>query len=221
MHYALRTGDSSFSWMLPYIDAYLSSLQDADGGIRFSGDIAKEEFLAGKSPYFLTGPWNVPAIAEAGIEYYRWHLAHSPDDYMDGTANPGPYVHDFNDKNGTKIGQFSLVVTPPSVGSTKVVVKSTGTVTEDNSVARSIEVELAVPSLAKYAVLNNTTLRMGAGTETFGAIHANGGVHFDGLAHNIVTSGTTTYKDTDFEYQTIPYGIKEDIVVNKNNNISA
>lgn len=34
-----------------------------------SGDIAKEEFVAGKSPYFLTGPWNVPAIAEAGIEY--------------------------------------------------------------------------------------------------------------------------------------------------------
>jgi len=34
-----------------------------------SGDIAKEEFVAGKAPYFLTGPWNVPAIAEAGIEY--------------------------------------------------------------------------------------------------------------------------------------------------------
>lgn len=34
-----------------------------------SGDIAKEEFNAGKSPYFLTGPWNVPAAAEAGINY--------------------------------------------------------------------------------------------------------------------------------------------------------
>jgi arabinogalactan oligomer/maltooligosaccharide transport system substrate-binding protein len=34
-----------------------------------SGDIAKEEFVAGKSPFFLTGPWNVPAIAEAGIDY--------------------------------------------------------------------------------------------------------------------------------------------------------
>jgi arabinogalactan oligomer/maltooligosaccharide transport system substrate-binding protein len=34
-----------------------------------SGDIAKEEFVAGKAPYFLTGPWNVPAIADAGIEY--------------------------------------------------------------------------------------------------------------------------------------------------------
>ena len=33
-----------------------------------SGDIAKEEFNAGKSPFFLTGPWNVPAAQEAGID---------------------------------------------------------------------------------------------------------------------------------------------------------
>ncbi len=34
-----------------------------------SGDIAKEEFNAGKSPFYLTGPWNVPAAKEAGIKY--------------------------------------------------------------------------------------------------------------------------------------------------------
>ncbi len=34
-----------------------------------SGDIAREEFVAGKSPFFLTGPWNLPAIQEAGINY--------------------------------------------------------------------------------------------------------------------------------------------------------
>ncbi len=33
------------------------------------GDRAREFFLAGQSPYYLTGPWNVPAIAEAGINY--------------------------------------------------------------------------------------------------------------------------------------------------------
>jgi len=46
-------------------------------------------------------------IAEAGIDYYRWHLAHAPTDYQDGTGVPGPYVHDFRDKNGNVIGQFS------------------------------------------------------------------------------------------------------------------
>ncbi|RZS55138.1 carbohydrate ABC transporter substrate-binding protein (CUT1 family) [Microcella putealis] len=34
-----------------------------------SGDIAREEFIAGKSPFFLTGPWNIPAIQEGGINY--------------------------------------------------------------------------------------------------------------------------------------------------------
>ncbi|SEE79685.1 carbohydrate ABC transporter substrate-binding protein, CUT1 family [Arthrobacter alpinus] len=33
-----------------------------------TGDIAKEEFKAGKSPYYLTGPWNVPEIQKAGIK---------------------------------------------------------------------------------------------------------------------------------------------------------
>ena len=38
-------------------------------------------------------------IAEAGIDYYRWHLAHSPNDYQDGTGSAGPYVHNLLDKN--------------------------------------------------------------------------------------------------------------------------
>ncbi|WP_309081262.1 maltose ABC transporter substrate-binding protein [Zhihengliuella sp.] len=34
-----------------------------------TGDIAKEKFAAGASPYFLTGPWNIPVIEEAGIDF--------------------------------------------------------------------------------------------------------------------------------------------------------
>jgi arabinogalactan oligomer/maltooligosaccharide transport system substrate-binding protein len=32
-----------------------------------SGDLARENFVAGKAPFFLTGPWNVPAAEEAGL----------------------------------------------------------------------------------------------------------------------------------------------------------
>ena len=32
-----------------------------------TGDLARENFVAGKSPFFLTGPWNVPAAEEAGL----------------------------------------------------------------------------------------------------------------------------------------------------------
>jgi arabinogalactan oligomer/maltooligosaccharide transport system substrate-binding protein len=33
-----------------------------------TGDLAREKFLAGDAPFFLTGPWNVPAAIEAGID---------------------------------------------------------------------------------------------------------------------------------------------------------
>lgn len=36
--------------------------------LNLSGDLAKEAFNAGKSPYFLTGPWNVADAQAAGID---------------------------------------------------------------------------------------------------------------------------------------------------------
>src|SRR4051812_1314384 len=71
-------------------------------------------------------------IAEAGANYYEWHLAHYISDYADGTGqincNPcGPYVHNYVDKDTQQtLGQYSLVITPPPVGSTIVTVQSTG-----------------------------------------------------------------------------------------------
>src|SRR6185369_7484127 len=53
-------------------------------------------------------------VAEAGVNYYQWHLAHFPADYQDGTAAAGPYIHDYIDKDTqTLVGRFSLTVTPP------------------------------------------------------------------------------------------------------------
>ena len=48
-------------------------------------------------------------IAEAGIDYYQWHLAHFPTDYKDGTNTNGPYVHNYIDTDTQNIlGQYSL-----------------------------------------------------------------------------------------------------------------
>ncbi len=135
--------------------------------------------------------------AEAGIDYYRWHLAHAPTDYQDGTGVAGPYIHTLEDKDGNTVGQFSLSITPPNVGSTLVIIKSTGVSLLDPSYTRSITSRVAKPSIAKYAFAGNDAMRFGEGTEVFGPIHVNGGIRFDGLAHNIVTSGATTYNDAD------------------------
>jgi len=136
-------------------------------------------------------------IAEAGIDYYRWHLAHSTQDYQDGTAGPGPYIHDFRNKDGNVIGQFILNITPPVLGSSLVTIESTGKVDSDPSVSRVILTKLAKPSIAKYAVAANDVMRFGEGTEVWGPIHSNQGIRFDGLAHNIISSAVANYDDPD------------------------
>jgi len=136
-------------------------------------------------------------IAEAGIDYYRWHLAHDPEDFQDGGSEAGPYVHDFVDKNGTVIGSFSLDITPPPIGSTLVTIESTGVTLEYPFISRTIRTQLAVPSLATFAVVANAAMRFGSGTEIYGPVHSNGGIRFDGYAHNIVSSAKNTYTDSD------------------------
>ena len=112
--------------------------------------------------------------AEAGIDYYRWHLAHAPTDYQDGTGVVGPYIHSVKDKDGNTIGQFSLDIIAPPIGSTIVKIKSTGSSSFDSSYLRKIESQVAKPSIAKYSVAGNNAFRFGAGTEIFGPIHVNG-----------------------------------------------
>ncbi len=138
-------------------------------------------------------------IAEAGIDYYRWHLAHAPTDYKDGNATTtnGPFYHDFKDKDGNVIGKFALTITPPPIGSTLVKIRSKGTVNDYPSVSRTIQTTLAIPSFAKFAAVANDVMRFGAGTEVYGPIHSNDGIRFDGVAHNVVTSAKDKYIDPD------------------------
>lgn len=136
-------------------------------------------------------------IAEAGIDYYRWHLAHAPHDYQDGTSEAGPYIHDFHDKNGNIIGQFILNITPPPLGSSLITIESTGKISADANISRSITTELVKPSIATYAVAANDIMRFGEGTEVFGPIRSNKGIRFDGIAHNIVSSAVASYDDPD------------------------
>ncbi len=136
-------------------------------------------------------------IAEAGVDYYRWHLAHNPSDFKDGTSNNGPYAHIFYDKDGVAIGSFILTITPPITGSTIVTIKSEGHVNAYPSIKRTIQTKLAIPSFAKFAVVADDVMRFGEGTEVFGPIHSNDGIRFDGIAHNIVTSAVSDYNDPD------------------------
>jgi type II secretory pathway pseudopilin PulG len=136
-------------------------------------------------------------IAEAGIDYYRWHLAQLPTDYKDGTNNSGPYYHKFYDKDGNLIGSYALSITPPPNGSTKVIITSTATTTANPTVKRIIQATMAIPSLAQYSVVADDYLRFGAGTAVYGPVTSNYGIRFDGTAYNIISSAQNTYTDPD------------------------
>lgn len=138
-------------------------------------------------------------IAESGTEYYRWHLSHDPDDFQDGTGANGPYTHLFKNKDEITIGEFELSITPPPAGSTRVTILSSGTTLSQPNAGRNIRTELAVPSLAKYAVAADDDMRFGEGTQVFGPIHSNGGIRFDGIAHNIISSEEYSYHDPDHQ----------------------
>ncbi|OGY24367.1 MAG: hypothetical protein A2Y57_03375 [Candidatus Woykebacteria bacterium RBG_13_40_7b] len=140
-------------------------------------------------------------VAEAGINYYLWHLSHDSKDYQDGTGGPvtppyGPYVHEYYDKDGQKIGNFTITINPPELGSNLVTVESKGKM-DGGTEERTVVANLGLPSFARYAVVANDTMRFGADTETFGPVHSNGGVRFDGIAHDLVTSALTQYDDPD------------------------
>jgi hypothetical protein len=132
-------------------------------------------------------------IAEAGINYYRWHLAHAPTDYTDGTGEPGPYTRAFLDKDGAVIGYYQLEITPPIAGTSIVTVVSTGWTIERPDITRTIRVRLGYPGLADYAFVDNGNMRFSQTTEVYGKIHANGGIEFNGQTDAPVQSARSTY----------------------------
>lgn len=134
-------------------------------------------------------------VADAGISYYRWHLAHSSTDYRDGnpTSTPSPYVHDYKDKDGNVIGHFALTITPPPIGSTVVTIQSQGWLDIQPNSKRTIKARVGFPSLADYSFLTNGAIWIGNTESTHGKFHSNGGVRYDGTNDAQVTSAVATY----------------------------
>lgn len=132
-------------------------------------------------------------VAEAGINYYRWHLAHAVQDYTDGTGGPGPYLHPYNDPEGGQIGTFSLTITPPPSGSTVVTIESTGWSDQFPNVKRKLRVRYGIPSVAEYSFLSDSSSWYGSGLTINGRIHSNNGIRMDGTNMSTVDSYKATY----------------------------
>lgn len=147
-------------------------------------------------------------IADAGIYFYRWYLAHQvsgktaqqiKDFWQSG--NPfgvgTPYEAEYSDPESGPIGKYRIEVQAPDPASTIVIVKSTGWTYKSPGIKRVIQARFRRPSWSEYTVLADDNMRFGAGTHIYGKIHSNYGIRFDGVAHNVVSSSLYSYDDPD------------------------
>lgn len=154
-------------------------------------------------------------IAEAGVNYYRWVLYHHHEDYCNSeTCKPGPDYGPYgpyaykDSADGSITGYYELYITPPTAnGSTIVNIKSIGWESSRPDIKRSIEVKCGISAWSSFSTLANATIRFGVGTEVWGPIHSNGGVRFDGITHNIITSREYRYDDPDHTDSVYEFGV--------------
>jgi len=148
-------------------------------------------------------------VAEAGIDYYKWHLNYDDEDYQDGgdwccggnsdlsledcSGVCGPYLHTYTDYDGNAIGEFSLTITPSVDGSSIFEVESAGRIYEDNGVEKTVRTRLGRRSLARYSFLSNSPIWIGENESTSGPVHSNSGIRFDGDCNAEVTSAVDEY----------------------------
>ncbi|MBP9760545.1 MAG: hypothetical protein KBD24_04275 [Candidatus Pacebacteria bacterium] len=129
-------------------------------------------------------------IAEAGVEYYRWHLAHWPEDLKNGTTTPGPYVHTYEDPEEGPIGQFSLEIGGEVLcGKTQVIhATSTGWTFAEPTLRRTIVVRIARPTVADYSYVVDEHVYAASSRVIIGPYHSNGAVRMNGDNRSAVTS---------------------------------
>ena len=172
-------------------------------------------------------------VAEAGIYFYRWYLAHElegktasqisdfwendplgVDDNGDGDCDD-PDTAD-GDGDGTEayvvdyegLGQYKICIVAPEQYSTVLSIESEGIATSGGiTKTRKIRARQRKPSWSEFAILANADMRLRQGTEIFGPVHVNGGFHFDGVAHNIVSSSVESYYASDSDVRATRPGV--------------
>ncbi len=146
-------------------------------------------------------------VAEAGIYYYRWYLAHATDGmnvqqlkaFWESNSTlgvAGDYSQDYTDpETGESVGTYTIhLETPPSY-STVVTITSTGVSHKMPDVQRKIKVRFRRPSWSEYIFLSNSFMNFGDEAVVYGKIHSNYGIRFDGLAYNTVSALPAKFDD--------------------------
>lgn len=144
-------------------------------------------------------------VAESGLEYYRWFLAHNPGNLTNGTGLAGPYVYSVNDPEGSLIGSASLTVEATSqCGQIQWIdITSRGISVLNPGFPRTLKARYMRPSVATYSYLLNSSVWAGSDRIITGQYFSNGGIRMDGSNNSNVSSAVSTWVCDD-EYGCIP-----------------
>ena len=153
-------------------------------------------------------------VAEAGVDWYRWYLAHETsgktaqqvqDFWQNGNplgAGADPYEADYQ-----SIGKYQISVVAPSAGSTIVKVKVIGWTYKEPATKRTVQVRFRRPSWSEYMFLSNSFMNFGNNSEVWGKVYSNDGIRFDGLAHNTVSSLLPSFNDPTWGGNSLQFGV--------------
>lgn len=130
-------------------------------------------------------------IAEAGLEYYRWFLAHNPGDVTNGTGQPGPYEQTVSDPEGAVLGTYSLDVQGDVFCGdiSRITIASTGWTAADPRFKRTLSAAYLQPSVAEFSHIVEANVWAGADRVINGPYHSNNGVRMDATHNATVSSG--------------------------------
>lgn len=134
-------------------------------------------------------------IAEGGLNYYRWFLAHYPGDLTNGTGQPGPYILPYKDPEGSNIGEFSLSIASSTYcGELSAIdITSVGTSYADETAKATIQARYARPSVASYYSITNAPVYFNSVGVVTGPIHSNQGIRMEKAHNSTVSSGVPTW----------------------------
>lgn len=131
-------------------------------------------------------------IAEAGLDYYRWYLAHYPN--STSTAITGVY----SDPEEGPIGEYQLTLASTTFCGTIMSrqITSRGYLYDNPAVSRTLSARYSRPNVAEYSFIINSNVWAGSDRIINGPYHSNGGVRMDGTNNSSVTSGQTSWSCT-------------------------
>jgi hypothetical protein len=135
-------------------------------------------------------------IAEAGLEYYKWYLAHNPGDFTHGTGMPGPYEFIYTNDIGESIGEYHISIEENVLcgQTTSARVVSVGHSYDNPNITRRVSARYARPTVADYSFITNTSSYVEPTLTINGPYHSNGGVHMNGVHTAEVTSSVSDWE---------------------------